>query len=57
MSYLPYQSDNAILLYVGGVFLIYSAPVLLIAFLASAYIYLRDEEDENHGYVNLYWKD
>ncbi|KAG6408643.1 hypothetical protein SASPL_131661 [Salvia splendens] len=33
----------------GGVFLIYSAPVLLIAFLASAYIYLRDEEDENHG--------
>ena len=57
MSYLSYQSDNAIFLFVGGVFLIYSAPVLLSAFLASAYIYLRDEEDENHVYVNLCWKE
>lgn len=32
----------------GSVFLFYSAPVLLLAFLATAYIYLRDE-NEIHG--------
>ncbi|KAL6578383.1 hypothetical protein OROMI_010711 [Orobanche minor] len=32
----------------GGVFLLYSAPILLLAFLATAYLYLRGD-DETQG--------
>lgn len=52
----PVRMQNLLTCFAAGsTFLVFSAPILLITFLATAYIALHGEE-EIHGYANCLWK-